>query len=294
MSNTQIATTLTAFDIHPKFASIPQYLNFVNSLPVLTEEQEIELVTSYQNGCKKSAHRLVVAHLRLSAAYAIKYSNMAKNANDRADYIQAANYGLMKSLDTFKLGKLRFGSYAIFRIREAIINHYIDNHKMIKIGTTHDQRKIILNINKYQFDCDYDHDISDKVATYIANDLQVKPSEVVSIYRRMRSDSSYDALMDDSGEDSFGIPQVLVNAITCEESNPLVQLQQLDDSEVYDNMFKCLDRLNSRAKDIIESRYLNDNKSTLQDLSIKYNISVERVRQIESDSLKKLKKFMTN
>lgn len=292
MSNTQIATTLAAFDVHPKFSSIPQYLNFVNSLPLLTEEQEIELVTSYQNGCKKSAHRLVVAHLRLSAAYAIKYSNMAKSTNDRADYIQAANYGLMKSLDGFKLGGLRFGSYAIYRIKESIINHYMNNHKMIKIGTTKDQRKIILNINKYQLDTD--RDISDEAANYIANDLQVKPADVISVFRRMRSDASYDALMDDSDEDKAGIPHILAKAITCDASNPLVQLQQLDDSKVYDNMFKCLDRLDSRAKDIIESRYLIDDKMTLEDLSSKYGISRERIRQIENESLQKLKKYMTN
>lgn len=293
MSNTQIATSLTSFDVHPNFSSIPQYLNFVNSIPILTKEQEIELVTSYQKGCRKSAHRLIVAHLRLSAAFAIKYSKMAKNTNDKADYIQAANCGLIKSLDTYNLScNVRFACYAVYRIREAIINYYMNNHNMVKIGTTKDQRKIVLNINKYRLETN--HDISDTTANYIANDLQVKPKEVINVFRRMYSDVSYDALIDDTDEDTAGVHPALTQAITCDVSNPLVQLQQLDNTKVYDNMFKSLDRLDSRAKDIIESRYLIDNTLTLEDLSIKYGISRERVRQIENESLCKLKKFMTH
>ncbi len=290
----QTATCLKCFDIQPKkLTNITDYLSFVKTLPILSEKDEIHLITQYQEKrCQQSGHRLIVAHLKLSAAYGIKYAKMNDN-NDKSDYIQAANYGLLKALNSYKLGTIRFATYAVFRIKEEIMNHYINNLKIIKVGTTYEQRKIILNINKYKFS--KVGDLTDKHFNIIANDLNVKKENVIDVYKRMKNDISYELLIDDTHDETLtNYNPELVKYVTSDIDDPIKQITQLDDSKVIDNMFTCLDRLNDRAKDIIQSRFLNDDKSTLEDLSLKYNISKERVRQIEKESLANLKKYMTN
>lgn len=291
---TPLATSITSFDIMPTFGDITQYLNFVNTIPLISQEHESQLINNYRiNKCKKSAHRLIVAHLRLSAAYALKYSNRARATNDVADYIQAANYGLMKALDTYNpVSEIRFASYAIFRIKEEIINHYINNLKIVKIGTTANQRKIVMNIKKYSLQ--YDKDISQQMVAFIANDLNVKPEEVYSVYSRMFKDVSYEAITDKSEEAFETYHNFFIEATISNDADPLDVLTKIDDKKIYGTLFKAIDKLDDRAKDIITLRHLVEDKATLADLSKKHGISGERIRQIETDSLKKLKSYMLN
>ncbi|OEZ33793.1 RNA polymerase factor sigma-32 [Francisella endosymbiont of Amblyomma maculatum] len=265
--------------------NLSAYLNFVNTLPMLSLEQEQELARCYKY--KKdldAAQQLVLSHLRFVTKIARNFSGYGLSI---ADLIQEGNIGLMKAVSKFDPDQgVRLVSFAVHWIKAEMHDYVLKNWKIVKVATTKAQRKLFFNLRSSKDKVGW---LSSEDIKELAEELSVKEETVIEMEKRMcQGDASLDLpYTDDDGEQTFQQSLYLED----KSSNIEHQIVQQD----YYNNFKVvvkdvLSGFDIRTKDIIMSRYLLDNKATLQDLAAKYNISAERVRQIEEDALAKLKK----
>ncbi|MFV9925017.1 MAG: RNA polymerase sigma factor RpoH [Francisella endosymbiont of Hyalomma scupense] len=265
--------------------NLSAYLNFVNTLPMLSLEQEQELARCYKY--KKdldAAQQLVLSHLRFVTKIARNFSGYGLSI---ADLIQEGNIGLMKAVSKFDPDQgVRLVSFAVHWIKAEMHDYVLKNWKIVKVATTKAQRKLFFNLRSSKGKVGW---LSSEDIKELAEELSVKEETVIEMEKRMcQGDASLDLpYTDGDGEQTFQQSLYLED----KSSNIEHQIIQQD----YYNNFKVvvkdvLSGFDTRTKDIIISRYLLDNKATLQDLAAKYNISAERVRQIEEDALAKLKK----
>lgn len=265
--------------------SIENYIQSVNQVPILTKEEEIELARRLRDENDiEAARRLVMSHLRFVVKIARGYNGYGLQ---QADLIQEGNVGLMKAVKRFdpEMG-VRLVSFAVHWVRAEIHEFIIRNWRIVKIATTKAQRKLFFNLrsSKKRLGWMNQDEVND-----IANDLNVKPSEVLEMEKRLANyDASFDGYNDDSDdEDSYNAPSYFLENKSAGPEE-LIETEQFD-SEQSEALHAAMINLDDRSKDIIAKRWLAEKKATLHDLAAEYDVSAERIRQIETNAMKKLR-----
>jgi len=249
--------------------------------PILSPEQEYELaIELYENGNLSAAKKLVLAHMRFVAFIAHGYKGYGL---EQADLIQEGTIGLMKAVKRFNPHKkVRLSSFAVYWIRAEIHEYIFKNWKIVKVATTKAQRKLFFKLRQAKAHI-YQSLTSDQ-AEEIATDLGVRKKDVIEMESRLQlSDVAFEVNDDD---DTYTPEQYLSDPGETPE-----QLLLNDDSQQdqHNKLYQALSSLDERSIDILQSRYLKEEKSTLHTLADKYGVSAERVRQLENKAIKKLK-----
>jgi RNA polymerase sigma-32 factor len=265
--------------------SLGAYINIVNQVPVLSKEEEKRLALSYQNDNDlDAARRLIMSQLRFVVYIARGYSGYGLSL---ADLIQEGNIGLMKAVKRFDPDRgFRLVTYAVHWIRAEIHEFIFNNWKLVKVATTKAQRKLFFNLRKNKKNLGW---LSKQETESIAKDLGVKPKEVTLMEQKFASkDLAFD--LRDNNEDEYVAP---AGYLPSPNADPAEILQESDwltkNTEALTIAMKNLDE---RSKNILKSRWLEEKKPTLKDLSKIYNISIERVRQIEEHAIKTLRETL--
>ncbi|RDI41484.1 RNA polymerase sigma factor RpoH [Aquicella lusitana] len=277
-------TSLQTVDIRLPVNSLEAYLHHINQVPLLTQEEEYELaVRLQQNNELAAAKRLILAHLRYVARVAKGYLGYGLPL---ADLIQEGNVGLMKAVRRFnpEMG-VRLVTFAMHWIKAEIHEYILRNWRIVKVATTKAQRKLFFNLRNIKKRLGW---MTQQEVNDVAKDLGVKPETVREMEMRLAtSDASFDTHSEyDDEEPSFAPAGYLEDT----RYNPAQQLESADWSEQSNDLiYQALDRLDDRSQDIIRTRWLDENKLTLQELADKYQISAERVRQLEKNAMNKLR-----
>jgi len=275
----------------PSVGGLSIYLAQIKKFPMLDAEEEYMLAKNWrENGNLQSAHKLVTSHLRLVAKIAMGYRGYGLPVNE---LISEGNLGLMQAVKKFDPEKgFRLATYAMWWIKAAIQEYVLRSWSLVKMGTTTAQKKLFFNLKKIknQIAVGQEGDLRDEQVKEISKRLDVDSHEVVNMNRRMmgqekslndpiksgETDEWQDWLVDDSLDQELIISQK-------QEYN--------DKKELLNSAMKIL---NEREKEIITARRLSEEPQTLEDLSKKYKISRERIRQIETKAFEKLQKSMIN
>ena len=268
--------------------SLQGYLDAVQQIPILTQEEEVELFRQFQDqGDLDAARRIVMAHLRYVVFVARGYTGYGLPLED---LIQQGNVGLMKSVKKFSLDhNVRLVSFAVHWIKAEIHEFILKNWKIVKIATTKAQRKLFFNLRKSKKRLGWMN--SDEV-TQVASDLGVKPEEVMEMESRLSNyDQSFE-VSDDDDEDSVSGPVAYLTQGDVEDPAMLAADDEIADIQS-SGLAEALETLDPRSRDIVESRWLTDQKMGLKELAAKYGVSMERIRQIEAKSFEKMQPFLT-
>ena len=281
-------TDLQGMDALTPGGDLQAYINSVHSIGLLTPEEEKKLAEDlYYRNDLDAARKLVLAHLRFVIYIAKSYSGYGLS---EADLIQEGNIGLMKAIRKFnpEVG-VRLVSFAVHWVKAEIHEYVLKNWKIVKIATTKAQRKLFFNLRKKKKGLEW---FSEEEIEQVAKDLGVKPSEVREMEKRLSgSDMSFDPLSESDDEASFAPSQYLED----EDANPadIFENQSLSE-ESTSQLYEAINQLDDRSRDILQDRWLADEKLTLHDLAEKYEISAERVRQIEKNAMKKVKQSIAS
>ena len=249
--------------------------------PILSPEQEYELaIELYENGSLSAAKKLVLAHMRFVAFIAHGYKGYGL---EQADLIQEGTIGLMKAVKRFNPHKkVRLSSFAVYWIRAEIHEYIFKNWKIVKVATTKAQRKLFFKLR--QAKSHIYQSLNNDQAEEIATNLGVRKKDVIEMESRLQlSDVAFE-INDD--EDTYTPEQYLSDPGETPEQLLLNDNSQQDQ---HNKLYQALSSLDERSIDILQSRYLKDEKSTLHTLADKYGVSAERVRQLENKAIKKLK-----
>jgi len=249
--------------------------------PILSPEQEYELaIELYENGNLSAAKKLVLAHMRFVAFIAHGYKGYGL---EQADLIQEGTIGLMKAVKRFNPHKkVRLSSFAVYWIRAEIHEYIFKNWKIVKVATTKAQRKLFFKLRQAKAHI-YQSLTSDQ-AEEIATNLGVRKKDVIEMESRLQlSDVAFEVNDD---EDTYTPEQYLSDPGETPEQLLLNDNSQQDQ---HNKLYQALSSLDERSIDILQSRYLKEEKLTLHTLADKYDVSAERVRQLENKAIKKLK-----
>lgn len=277
-----MSKTIDSMSLVPQ-GSIGAYVQSVNQFSMLSAEEEKELAERlFNNGDLDAAKKLVMSHLRFVAYIAKSYAGYGL---PQADLIQEGNIGLMKAVKRFdpSVG-VRLASFAVHWIKAEIHEYVIRNWRMVKVATTKAQRKLFFNLRKAKKRLGWFS--NDEVQT-VAEHLNVSTKDVLEMESRLNGqDQSFDLSDSDDDEGNFAPVQYLEDksadvAISVESENSQLNLKN--------KLYASLSQLDERSQDIISSRWLTEPKVTLQDLAGRYNVSAERVRQLEANAINKLK-----
>lgn len=305
--STAIGATGTALAVANPWAVVPSlgnldaYISAVNRLPMLTPEEEYEFARKFkEENDLEAAGKLVLSHLRLVVSVSRKYLGYGL---PHGDLIQEGNIGLMKAVKRFDPEQgVRLVSYALHWIKAEIHEYILKNWRMVKVATTKAQRKLFFNLRSMKQGFKDDEDaqthretLTDAQIDVMARELNVKREEVIEMETRM---SGGDVMLDpgpnDDGEEAFGPIAYLADAT----HEPTAMLENRErDSMASDGIAAALEQLDPRSRRIVEERWLkvNDDGSggmTLHELAAEYGVSAERIRQIESAAMKKMKKAL--
>ena len=266
------------------------YLEQIKKFPMLDSEEEYMLAKNWKTtGNIKSAEKLVTSHLRLVAKIAMRYKGYGLPLNEM---ISEGNVGLMQAVKKFEPEKgFRLATYAMWWIKASIQEYILRSWSLVKIGTTTAQKKLFFNLKKLknQIAPKAEGDLKDEHVKNIANRLNVNEEEVVSMNRRLSGKEH--SLNSPIGEDGDEWQDWLVDKEMDQELKFSQQEEMKQRKELLQDSVKIL---NKREKDILYSRRLAEEPETLEDLSKKFKISRERIRQIENKAFEKLQKHMLN
>ena len=275
----------------PSVGGLSLYLAQIKKFPMLDAEEEYMLAKNWkERGNLKAAHKLVTSHLRLVAKIAMGYRGYGLPVNE---LISEANLGLRQAVKKFDPDKgFRLATYAMWWIKAAIQEYVLKSWSLVKMGTTTAQKKLFFNLKKLknQIAPNQEGDLRDEHVDEISKRLDVDSHEVVNMNRRLmghekslndpikagETDEWQDFLVDDH------LDQELI----------VSQKQEFDDKK--ELLYEAMQILNDREKEILQARRLSDEPKTLEELSQKYKISRERIRQIETKAFEKLQKSMIN
>src|SRR5215469_3292365 len=249
--------------------SLDAYLERVGRIPVLSREEERELAERFRSGDDLDAARaLVLSHLRFVVHIARGYSGYGLPVGD---LIQEGNVGLMKAVKRFDPAlNVRLVSFGVHWIRAEIHEYVLRNWRLVKIATTKAQRKLFFNLRRLKKNLTW---LSAEETAAVARDLGVTPGEVTEMEKRL-------AARDMSFEPAPG-------------SDPAEEVEDADSADDSDERLRAaLGRLDARSRDIVQRRWMTDDKATLHELADKYGVSAERIRQIEASALGKLRGLM--
>lgn len=266
--------------------SLKSYLIRINQIPLLTPEEEFQLAVRYRKyNDIEAAQKLVTSNLRFVVKVAFDYRSYGMKLHD---LIQEGNIGLMMALKKFDPYKrYRFISYAIWWIRAYIQNFIIKNWSLVKIGTTRAQKKIFYKIGKVRKALE--SDLGNKKYEILANDLDVSKEDIVEMEQRMSTrDLSLDSTFNEDHELTH-LDLLQEDSPNQEEIFALKEEKKIRERIV----LNAMKRLNEKEVYVIKNRIMSDSPLTLQEIGDHLELSKERVRQIESEALKKLKKEMS-
>jgi RNA polymerase sigma-32 factor len=265
-------------------ANLSAYVQAVSGIALLSPEREKALAERlFYEECVDSARELVLAHLRFVVHIARSYSGYGLA---EADLIQEGNVGLMKAVKRFDPTKgVRLVSFAVHWIKAEMHEYILRNWRIVKVATTKAQRKLFFNLRSQKKTLDW---LSAEETRAIAADLGVDVTEVTRMEGRLTSrDVAFDAPTDSDDEDTWQAPQ---HFLKDEQADPgqLVEAAELaEDGSA--RLHVALTDLDGRSRDILERRWLVDDKATLHELAAEYDVSAERIRQLEANALKKLR-----
>ena len=267
--------------------SIEAYISIVNQAPVLTKEEEHALAVKFkENNDLDAARQLVLSQLRFVVHIARTYSGYGLPL---ADIIQEGNVGLMKAVKKFDPDKgVRLVTYAVHWIRAEIHEFVFDNWKIVKVATTKAQRKLFFKLRNSKKKIGW---LTNDEKSLIANDLGVKTRDVETMEQRL---ASKDVLFDrpEDGSDSYVSPAGFLPAPNSDPSR-LVEKENWLESNI-ELLSEAMDNLDNRSKEVLKLRWLTEEKVTLKELAKKFNVSLERVRQIEEQAILDLREQLLN
>jgi RNA polymerase sigma-32 factor len=268
--------------------NIGAYISTVNQIPILTAEQEKELAERYYyDQDLDAAKMLVMSHLRFVVHIARSYAGYGL---PQGDLIQEGNLGLMKAVKRFdpNMG-VRLVSFAVHWIKAEIHEYVIRNWRIVKIATTKAQRKLFFNLRSLKKSS---KKLTLEEAQSIANDLNVTPEQVLEMEGRL---TAYDAAFEAQGDDDDDTPHTAPALYLEDNRYDPDRLVENEDWEEQSTSAKhdAMDQLDDRSRNILQRRWLDDDKSTLHELAAEYNVSAERIRQLEKNAMEKIKTAMS-
>jgi RNA polymerase sigma-32 factor len=275
--------------LQPAYALVPganleAYVHTVNSIPLLTPEQERSLAESlFYEQDLGAARQMVLAHLRFVVHIARSYSGYGLA---QADLIQEGNVGLMKAVKRFnpEMG-VRLVSFAVHWIKAEIHEFILRNWRIVKVATTKAQRKLFFNLRSQKKRLAW---LNNEEVHRVAESLGVEPREVREMESRLTGqDMAFDPAAEADDDSAFQSP---ANYLEDHRYDPARQLEDADWSDNSNsNLHEALEVLDDRSRDILYQRWLAEEKATLHELAEKYNVSAERIRQLEKSAMNKLK-----
>jgi RNA polymerase sigma-32 factor len=277
-----LATDITA--VVPVTA-LQQYLAEVRRYPYLSKEEELSLFHEYRtHGNRDAAVKLIMANLRVSISIAAEYLHTGA---DHMDLIQEGNVGLMHAIKKFDPSKnVRFYAYAAWWSRAYILRYLLNNYRLVKIGTTQDQRKLFYNLKKEKAKLEREGFAPD--TKLLADRLNVRERDVIEMGQRLGNwELSLDQPIGDDQEGSL-LDVLPSQQVPADEQLAQTQLQKLFRAKLAE-FVKTLDE---RDEDILRNRILSETPLTLDDLGLKYSITKERTRQLEARIIKRLREYI--
>ena len=279
---------LAVFEKSLSVSSLGSYVHWANQIPLLTEEEEQDLATRFhEENDLEAARKLVMSHLRFVIRIARGYAGYGLQ---EADLIQEGNIGLMKAVKRFdpKVG-VRLVSFAIHWIRAEIHEFILRNWRIVKIATTKAQRKLFFNLRKASKKLGW---LSNDEVNAICEEYNVKEKDVRQMEARMSNyDQSFDGYdEDDSGGNiSIAAWAAPANYLEDHSNSPEDCLMNNDWEDTrQQQLYTALESLDERSQDILRQRWLSEQKTTLHNLAAKYDVSAERIRQLEQNAMKKI------
>jgi RNA polymerase sigma-32 factor len=267
--------------------SLDAYIDTVSRIPVLSREDELQLAKRYrENDDLDAARSLVLSHLRFVVHIARGYNGYGLPIGD---LVQEGNVGLMKAVRRFdpSVG-VRLVSFAVHWIRAEIHEYVLRNWRLVKVATTKAQRKLFFNLRKAKKNLAW---LSADETRAVAKDLGVSVAEVTEMEKRLSArDVAFDPMPDADDEDGVYSP---ASYLPAPDSDPAiaVEREEWDDTSTK-RLGHALEGLDARSKEIIRRRWLADDKATLHELAAEFDVSAERIRQIEAQALKRLRTAM--
>jgi RNA polymerase sigma-32 factor len=266
------------------------YISTVNQIPILTAEQEKELAERYYyDQDLDAAKMLVMSHLRFVVHIARSYAGYGL---PQGDLIQEGNLGLMKAVKRFdpNMG-VRLVSFAVHWIKAEIHEYVIRNWRIVKIATTKAQRKLFFNLRSLKKSS---KKLTLEEAQSIANDLNVTPEQVIEMEGRLTAyDAAFEAQGDDDDEGSTHVAPALYLEDNRYDPARLVENEDYEEQST-SALHEAMEQLDDRSRNILQRRWLDDDKSTLHELAAEYNVSAERIRQLEKNAMEKIKVAMSS
>ena len=268
--------------------SLSSYLIEINKFPMLEPETEYMLAIRYQEtGDLNAAHQLTTSHLRLAAKVALSFRRYGLAL---ADLISEANIGLMQAIKKFDPDKgFRLSTYAIWWIKAAVSEFILKSWSLVKIGTVATQKRLFYNLHKIKTRLGLysENHLSEESAEKVAQALQVSVKDVLEMDQRLSGDTSLSVPLSDEG----GANRQDMLEDQSENAEQLLTHKQEADLKKK-TLMEALNRLNEREREILVKRYLSEKSETLEELGDFFHISRERVRQIETKALEKVKTYM--
>lgn len=266
--------------------SLHAYLEEIKKFPVLSEEEETLLLHEFkEKGDLAAAQKLITSHLRLAVKIALMYRRYGLPT---ADLISEANIGLMQAVKKFDINKnVRLSTYAILWIKAALNDFVLRSWSLVKIGTVAAQKKLFYNLGriKARLGIYENKELEPSVVKQIAQELVVDEKEVVEMNQRIGGDTSLNTAAHNNDDEQVEKIDLLAD----KTQNIEGRLEQKQEAEMRRKILQsCLEKLNEREQYIVKTRMLTDNPQTLEDIGAKFNISRERVRQIEKKAFEKL------
>jgi RNA polymerase sigma-32 factor len=267
--------------------SVDAYIDRVSRIPVLDREEERALAERFRNQDDLGAARkLVLSHLRFVVHIARGYRGYGLPLGD---LIQEGNVGLMKAVKRFDPElNVRLVSFAVHWIRAEIHEYVLRNWRLVKIATTKAQRKLFFNLRRVKRNLTW---LSAEETAAVAKDLGVTPGEVNEMEKRLAAhDLSFDPAPDADEEESYG-PSAYLPAPDADPAEQVEATEWEHDSST--RLRGALEHLDARSRDILQRRWMSEDKATLHELADQYGVSAERIRQIEANAMGKLRGFLT-
>ena len=269
--------------------NLDQYIQAAFSVPVLSAEEERSLAERLHNdGDLDAARQLVMSHLRFVVRVARGYSGYGLALGD---LVQEGNIGLMKAVKRFDPAVgVRLVSFAVHWVRAEIHEFILRNWRIVKVATTKAQRKLFFNLRSKKQRLGW---MNQEEVNAIAADLGVKPETVLELESRLSGqDIGFDPVSAEDDENTH--PYAPAAYLTDASNDPALTIEQSDTSDRNTSqLVTALEKLDDRSRGILEARWLTEDKSTLHELAARYEVSAERIRQIEKNAINKLKKSMT-
>ena len=286
MATALVAKQTSGLVLAGPVGSLDSYIDRVSQIPVLSKEDEVALAVRFRSEADlEAARQLVLSHLRFVVHIARGYLGYGL---PMGDLVQEGNVGLMKAVKRFDptVG-VRLVSFAVHWIRAEIHEYVLRNWRLVKVATTKSQRKLFFNLRKMKKNLAW---LSEAETAAVARDLGVDVADVREMEQRLSArDMSFDPTPESDEEEAYS-PAMYLPA---SNADPAIEVENEEwEEDSTERLELALEKLDERSRNILQRRWMTDNKATLHELADEYGISAERVRQVESNAINKLKGLM--